>query len=167
MQVVPEPFVQLVNIHERGLIVIGGPTYAALAARVLKGTPFSIRYDREANDEVISDGRVVFGPKRSVDNRFSTVYGLITVLPSQPGRNRPERTIIFSGITGSPGAQAAVQFFTSAAALRDLQARFQKEGHGEFPAAYQVVVRSGVEREASINSVYETHRIMANAPVID
>lgn len=167
-QVAPEPFVQLGTIHERGLIVIGGPTYAALASRVLKGTPFSIRYDRELNDEVISDGKTIFAPKRGIENRFSTVYGLITVLPSQPGRNRPERTVIFSGITGSPGAQAAVQFFTSPAALRDLEARFKKDGgHTGFPAAYQVVVRSGVEREASINSVYETHRIMAVTPIID
>jgi hypothetical protein len=166
-QVVPEPMVQLMAIHERGLVVIGGPTYAGVARRVLKATPFSIHYDPGRNDEVITDGRAVFAPKRNVDNRFSTVYGLVTVLPSQPGRNRPERTLLFSGVAGSPGAQAAVQFFTSPAALRDLQARFRKEGHESFPPAYQVVVRCGVDREASINSVYETHRIMTATPVIE
>jgi hypothetical protein len=92
---------------------------------------------------------------------------LITVLPSQPGRERPERTIIFSGITGSPGAQAAVEFFTSPAALRDLQARFRREGFNRFPAAYQVVVRCGVDAEVAINSVYETHRVMTTPPVIE
>lgn len=165
-QAVPEPLVQLMAIHERGLVIIGGPTYTGVAMRMLKGTPFSIRYDQSLNDEVVTDGHTVLAPKR-VANRFSTVYGLITVLPSQPGRNRPERTLIFSGITGSPGAQAAAQFFASPAALRDLLTRFRKEGHEDFPAAYQVVVRCGVDREASINSVYERHRAMASTPVIE
>jgi hypothetical protein len=31
----------------------------------------------------------------------------------------------------------------------------------------KVVVRSGVDREASINAVYETHRIMSSVPVIE
>lgn len=165
-QVVPEPLIQLMAVHERGVVVIGGPAYTGVAMRMLSSTPFSIRYDESLKDEVIGDGRFVFAPKRAA-NRFSTVYGLITVLPSQPGRSRPERTLLFSGITGSPGAQAALQYFTSPAALRDLQARFRKEGHSNFPPAYQVVVRCGVDREASINSVYETHRIMASVPLIE
>lgn len=166
-QVVPEPLVQLMAVHERAMVVIGGPAYTRVATRMLSGTPFSIRYDPSIKDEVITDGLISFAPKRSAGNRFSTVYGLITILPSQPGRNRPERTLLFSGITGSPGAQAAVQFFTSPAALRDLLGRFRKEGQTSFPAAYQVVVRCGVDREASINSVYETHRIMPSVPVIE
>jgi hypothetical protein len=166
-QVVPEPVVQLMAVHERGMIVIGPPAYTGVAMRMLRGTPFSVHYDRSLNDEVIGDGRAAFAPKRGAGNRFSTVYGLITVLPSQPGRSRPERTLLFSGITGSPGAQAALQYFTSPNALRDLQARFRQQGHATFPAAYQVVVRCGVDREASINSVYETHRIMASTPVIE
>ena len=166
-QATPEPFVQLMAIHERGLVVIGAPAYTGLAARMLKVMPYSIRFDEGMSDEVITDGRSVFAPTRAVANRFSTVYGLITVLPSQPGRSRPERTLIFSGITGSPGAQAAVQFFTSPAAMRDLRARFRKEGYAQWPAAYQVVVRCGVDREEAINSVYETHRILATPPVIE
>jgi hypothetical protein len=136
-QVVPEPLVQLMAVHERGLVVIGGPAYTGVAMRMLRNTPFSITYDPSLNDEVVTDGHINFVPKRRVANRFSTVYGLITVLPSQPGRNRPERTVLFSGITGSPGAQAALQFFTSPSALRDLRARFRSEGHATFPAAYQ------------------------------
>jgi hypothetical protein len=165
-QTTPETIVPMMTIHERGLVVIGAPAYTGIASRVLNATPFSVRYDAALQDEVITDGHKSYAPSRDSTDRFSTVYGLITVLPSQPGRSRPERTIIFSGITGSPGAQAAIQFFTSPGALRDLQARFHKEGYKQFPAAYQVVVRCGVDKEAAINSVYETHRIMANTPVI-
>ncbi len=165
-QTTPETVIPLMTVHERGLVVIGAPAYTGIAARVLKATPFSIRYDEALRDEVITDGHTVYAPVRDSTDRFSTVYGLITVLPSQPGKNRPERTMIFSGITASPGAQAGVQFFSSAAALRDLRKRFQKEGYRDFPPAYQVVVRCGVDKEAAINSVYENHRIMASTPVI-
>ena len=89
------------------------------------------------------------------------------MLPSQPGRERPERTFLFSGIMGSPGAQAAVQFFSSATAMRELLTKFRAEGHREFPPAYQVVVRCGVDAEVAINVVYETHRVMASVPVIE
>jgi len=160
-------------IHENGLVVIGAPAFAPFIGRLLKGTPFSITYDPAHNDEVISDGppgsaHTMFIAKRDkVRNRFSSVYGLITVLPGQPGRDRPERTLIFSGITGSPGAQAAVQFFSSRTALRELRERFIKEGQATFPSAYQVVVRCGVDNEAAINAVYETHRTIAVPPVIE
>lgn len=172
-QAIPEPAVRPSAVHERGLVLIGSPTYTTFLARLLRITPLSIRYDPARNEEVISDGpagtaRNVFAAKRNTaTNRFSTVYGLITVLPSQPGRERPQRTLIFSGIMGSPGAQAAVQFFTSPVAMRDLKERFRRDGHAEFPPAYQVVVRCGVDAEAAMNSVYETHRVMSSTPIIE
>lgn len=171
--IVPEPTLRPMAIHETGLVVIGAPAFTPFVGRLLKGTPFSVTFDPVQNDEVIVEGpsaspKTVFTAKRDkASNRFSSVYGLITVLPRQPGRDRPERTLIFTGITGSPGAEAAVQFFSSPAALRDLKERFRREGHQSFPPAYQVVVRCGVDFEAAINSVYETHRVIAVPPVIE
>ncbi len=172
-QTIPEPSAQPMGIHEDGLILIGSPPNAALIARLLKSTPFSIHFDPTHNDEVISEGppssskRVFLAMRNQSTNRFSKVYGLITVLPSQPGRDKPSRTLIFSGISGSPGGQAAVQYFSLPAALRELKERFRREGYRQFPPAYQVVVRCGVDSEVAINTVYEAHIVMSHPPVIE
>jgi hypothetical protein len=173
-QTVPEGLARIATVQGNGLLAVGSPTYSPYIARVLKAMPFSIRYDPALNEEVISDGapgsavRRVYVPKRdSATTYFSNSYGLITVLPSQPGRERPERTIIFSGITGSSGAHAAATFFTSPAAIRDLQRRFAAQGHSHFPPAYQVVVRCGLDGFAALNAVYEAHQIIDRTPVIE
>lgn len=169
---VPELSVRPMAIHENGLLVIGAPAYTAYAARVLKSTPYSIWFDPERNDEILGErmaaNQHVYQARRAPQTaRYTSVYGLITVLPSQPGRPRPERTLIFSGIMGSPGAQAALEFFRSPASLRDLQKRFRQQGYSHFPPAYQVVVRCGVDAETAINAVYEDHRVMSTVPVIE
>lgn len=168
-QVVPENSVPAVAAHGSGLIVVGSPTYSRYVARLLKATPFSIRYDPARNEEVISDGaRRVYVPKRNqATTYFSNVYGLITVLPNQPGRERPERTLIFSGITGSSGAHAAAKFFTSPEAMRDLKQRLKQQGYSQFPSAYQVVVRCGLDGFAALNAVYETHQVIEPPPIIE
>jgi hypothetical protein len=173
-QTVPEGLARIGTVQGNGLLAVGSPTYSPSIARVLKATPFSIRYDPALNEEVISDGapgstaRRVYAPKRdSKTTYFSNVYGLITVLPSQPGRERPERTIIFSGITGSSGAHAAAVFFTSPAAMRDLQRRLRAQGYSRFPPAYQVVVRCGLDGFAALNAVYEAHQVIDRTPVIE
>ncbi len=169
---VPEPSVRPMAIHENGLLVIGAPGYTAYASRVLRVTPYSIWFDTQANEEVLGQrlvpGSPVYRARRDPQTaRYSTVYGLITVLPSQPGRPRPERTVIFSGIMGSPGAQAALEFFRSTAGLHEMQERFRKEGYTRFPGAYQIVVRCGVDAETAMNAVYETHKAMSRVPVIE
>jgi hypothetical protein len=173
-QVATEIVIRPMAIHSRGLVAIGSPSYTPYVARILQATPFSIQFDPALNDEVITDGppgsavRRVFAAKRdTASDRFSTVYGLITVLPAQPGRERPERTVVFSGVKGSPGAQAAALFFTSPNALHDLQRRFREQGYKQFPPAYQVVVRCGVDVETAMNTVYETHRVMTTPPVLE
>jgi len=158
------------SIHENGLIIIGAPAFMPYAERILNATPYSIWFDEESNEEVIGDkvDGIGFAAKRNPQTtRYSTVYALITVLPSQPGRQRPERTILFSGIMGSPGPQAAIDYFRSPASLKDLRERFRREGLPSFPPAYQVVVRCGVDSEMAINAVYEAHRVMSTVPVIE
>ena len=168
----PEYAVQPRGIHENGLIVIGAPNYDRFLARILQTTPYSISWDPVANDEILGfksgGGGHRYVAKRDPQlHSYTTVYGLITVLPSQPGQSRPERMLIFAGFRGSPGAQGASDYFRSAAALRDLEHRFRQEGYSTFPPAYQVVVRCGVDSETAINAVYETHIVIPNTPVIE
>lgn len=168
----PEWAVQPRAIHENGLVVIGAPSYTEYLARILKVTPYAIWFDPAVNMEVLGPRSGVNGhtyrPKRNPQtNRYSTVYGLITVLPSQPGHSRPERMLVFAGFSGSPGAQGAIDFFRSPAALRDLEHRFRREGYNGFPPAYQVVVRCGVDTETALNAVYEAHVVLSSVPVIE
>ena len=168
----PEYAVQPRGIHENGLVVIGAPAYTRFLARILQTTPYSIWWDPVANDEVLGlkpggGGHPYIAKRDPQLHRYTTVYGLITVLPSQPGQSRPERMLIFAGFRGSPGAQAAIDYFRSPAALRDLERRFRQQGYATFPPAYQVVVRCGVDSETAINAVYETHIVIPNTPVIE
>jgi hypothetical protein len=168
----PEYAVQHRGIHENGLVVIGAPAYDRFLARILQTTPYSIWWDRVANDEVLglrseSAGHRYLAKRDPQLHRYTTVYGLITVLPSQPGQSRPERMLIFAGFRGSPGAQAASDYFRSPTALRDLERRFRQQGYATFPPAYQVVVRCGVDSETAINAVYETHIVIPTNPVIE
>jgi hypothetical protein len=168
----PEYAVQPRGIHENGLVVIGAPAYDRFLARILQNTPYSIWWDPVANDEVLrlksgGGGHRYLAKRDPQLHSYTTVYGLITVLPSQPGQSRPERMLIFAGFRGSPGAQAASDYFRSPAALRDLERRFRQQGYSTFPPAYQVVVRCGVDSETAINAVYETHIIIPNTPIIE
>jgi hypothetical protein len=97
---------------------------------------------------------------------MTQVYGLLTVVPSQVGSEKKEQTVIFSGIT-SAGPQAAMDFFASAADLKDLAARFKQEGHIHVPSSYQVVVRCGVDRLLALTWAYETHRVISHPPAFD
>jgi hypothetical protein len=168
----PEYAVEPRGIHENGLVVIGAPAYTRFLARILQTTPYSIWWDPVANDEVLGmkhggSGHPYIAKRDPRLHRYSTVYGLITVLPSQPGQSRPERMLIFAGFRGSPGAQGAIDYFRSPASLRDLEHRFRQQGYSTFPPAYQVVVRCGVDSETAINAVYETHIVIPSTPVIE
>jgi len=168
----PESSVQPMAIHENALLIIGAPSYTAYMARLLKATPYSIWFDEAGNEEVL--GRRL-DPKAQLyrarrdpqTSRFLTVYGLATLLPGQPGRPRPERTMNFCGFMGSAGAQAALEFFRSPAALRDLKQRFRQQGLAGFPGAYQLVVRCGVDNDVAINAVYQDHMVLTTVPIIE
>uniref|UniRef100_Q022J4 Uncharacterized protein n=1 Tax=Solibacter usitatus (strain Ellin6076) TaxID=234267 RepID=Q022J4_SOLUE len=168
----PEYAVEPRGIHENGLVVIGAPAYTRFLARILQTTPYSIWWDPVANDEVLGmkhggSGHPYIAKRDPQLHRYTTVYGLITVLPSQPGQSRPERMLIFAGFRGSPGAQAAIDYFRSPTALRDLERRLRQQGYATFPPAYQVVVRCGVDSETAINAVYEAHIVIPNTPLIE
>ena len=172
IQVLPEASLRPLVLRGRNVLLIGSPNYSPYASRVLRGTPFSIYFDTATKEEVIADGRPadgakqVFRPKRDEFGQTTLSYGLLTVILSQTGNNKPERTVIFSGI-GSAGSQAAMEFFASGADLRDFRDRLKREGRESIPTSYQVVVRCGVDRLLALDWNYETHRLIDHPPSLD
>jgi len=81
------------------------------------------------------------------------------VLPSDdpPGGNK--KTVIFA-CANSAGCQGAAEFFSSPNSMRELRARFAKEGIHGFPRAYQVVLRCQSDNVALLSFIYEAHRVL-------
>jgi len=170
IQVLPEWGTRPLALRGRNLLLVGSPNYSPYAGRILQKMPLTVRHDAGTKEEVIAEtseaGERVFLPKRDEHNQYSQVYGLLTVLPSHGNGEGSEKTVVFSGIT-SAGPQAAMEFFASARNMRELKSRLAKEGHQGFPPCYQVVVRSGVDRNLALTWAYETHRVVAKIPSLD
>jgi hypothetical protein len=164
-QIFPESNLRAFVLRGRNVILIGSPNYSPLAARFLMNTPFSVHYDPIRREEVVSDGppdhgaKRIFRPVKDELGMLTKAYGLITVLPSQAAGEGDAQTVILSGIT-SAGPQAALEFFRSPEALHLLEAKLRQEGYRHFPAAYQVVVRCGLDHNLALNWEYETHQVM-------
>jgi hypothetical protein len=114
-----------------------------------------------ANDEfAVIDQRkqpghgVLYTPSGS-DPGPATQYGLLTVLTGTDHSGKPRRTLQLSGTGTSAALQSAVEFFCSAASMRDLRQRM-----GGFPPNYQVVVRCTASGLRLISYQYETHVIV-------
>ncbi|MCC6538679.1 MAG: hypothetical protein IT162_14080 [Bryobacterales bacterium] len=161
-QVIPEWGARPLALQGRNLLVIGSPNYSPLAARALRSMPYTVWYDPALKEEVIAedlaDGKAkrVFQPRRDVQGLYAQVYGLLTVLPS-PGRgDRHAKLAIFSGITAA-GPQAAMEYFASPTHMKALAGRLGNAG--ALPEAYQVVVRTSVDRSLALDWGYEAHRV--------
>lgn len=167
-QVLPEWGLRPLALRGRNVLLIGSPNYSPYTARILRSAPFSVRYDTARREETIADGPPedpkshTFRPKRDNFGELTQVYGLLTVLPGE-GHTK---TVLFSGIT-SAGPQSAMEFFSSPGDMQDLRVRLNKEGRSGFPPAYQVVIRSGVDRALALNWIYETHRVIENPPSLE
>lgn len=169
VQVLPEYGLRPLALRGRNVLVIGSPNYSPYAGRILAATPFSVRFDPVRKEEVIADGPPeaagtrVYRPKRNSFGELTQVYGLLTVIPSQTTGDSGEKTVVFSGIT-SAGPQAAMEFFASPVTLRELKSHMQVD---HLPAAYQVVIRCGVDRALALTWAYETFRIIDRPPSFD
>jgi hypothetical protein len=171
VQIVPEYSVHPLTLRGRDVIVIGSPNYSPIAARVLGQAPFSVRYDPVTRLEVVStldpakDGGASYSSERGKTAGLKRAYGLITVLPGPAPDDVTRRIVLFSGIS-SAGTQAAVEYFCSAANLRNLKARMH-DASGNIPASYQVVVRCNVVNNLALDWAYETHRVIEKPPSIN
>ncbi|MBY0502930.1 MAG: hypothetical protein K2X03_03405 [Bryobacteraceae bacterium] len=81
-------------------------------------------------------------------------YGLITVADDGGGR-----IFVFSGIT-SDGTSAGLDYLTSEASVNQLWARLAREGHRDWPTAFQVVVRVSSSSGYAIAARYEKHLLL-------
>jgi hypothetical protein len=161
-----------VALAKRNILVIGGPNYSPYAARVLRGTPFTIEENIEIGEEIIreqsskSSTPLTLVPNRGQSGTIAVAYGLITVFPNQTGSEEGPRAIVVSGITGA-GAPAAMELFTSQAGLRALRDRFRKDGLTRIPVSYQVVVKGSRDEAMPLNWQLVTYRVMEHPPSLE
>ncbi len=161
-QIFPEKVVTVPTLRRRNVILFGAPEYSPAVAHFLEKCPLTVKY----LDSIITRGdgqtpTALYSGRRDAQNRMTHVYGLITVLPNESSVEHPRRTVIFSGVN-SAGAQAAAEFFSSTENLIELRKHLNKEGHENFPPAYQVVVSAETDDNILLNFKYETHRLAPN-----
>lgn len=160
----PEKVITMPTLRKRNVILFGAPEYSPAITHFLEKCPLNLNYLEAIFESQSGSGPVnLYSVKRNNKNSPVLTYGLITVLPSESSSHRQHRTIIFSGVN-SAGTQAAAEFFTSPEHLADLKIRLQKDGHHEFPPAFQIVVRSETDDNILLNFSYETYRIIATLP---
>jgi hypothetical protein len=165
-EIVPERASSAFSLRDRNAVVFGRPEYSAAAEFFLSDKPMSIEYSKNAREYVV---KVACGSgtekKHYADSakeagrpRDDARYGLITVLSSgsQPGGNR---TVLFSGLA-SAGTQAAAEYFSSPAHLRQLAAKFSAEGINGFPGSYQVLLRARAIAILPVHIEYVSHCII-------
>lgn len=162
-QVLPERAARVTVMRGRNVILVGEPQNSEAAALYLDKMPITVEYDPAVQDVVVRDRRIpdhprAFVPKRGPDKRYTEVYGLITVTPTQEATG-DQRSVVISGLT-SVGEQGAAEFFSSAKALSSLLERFRSEGRSGFPSGYQVVVRCNSRDTLLISTEYETHIVL-------
>jgi len=158
----PEKVVAVPTLRRRNVVLFGAPEYSPAVTHFLEKCPLTVKYLAS----IIGRGpgqssTALYSGKRGAQNRMTHVYGLITVLPSDNSTEHPRRTVIFSGIN-SAGAQAAAEFFSSPENLIEFRKHLNREGHNNFPPAYQVVVRAETDDNILLNFKYETHRLLSN-----
>ena len=81
-------------------------------------------------------------------------HGLVTVL-----NDGAARVFVFSGIT-SDGATAGLDYLTNPDSVAQLWAQLEKEGHTEWPPAFQVILRVSSSAGYAMAAKYEKHLIL-------
>jgi hypothetical protein len=161
-QLLPEKLVAVPTLRRRNVVLFGAPEYSPAVAHFLERCPLTVKYLHSIGSRGPGQSTTpLYATKRDAQNRMTQVHGLITVLPSESSTEGQHRTIIFSGIN-SAGAQAAAEFFSSPENLIELRKHLSKEGHDQFPPAYQVVVSAATDDSILLSFKYETHRLLPN-----
>jgi len=159
-QMFPEKVVTVPTLRRRNVLLFGAPEYSPAIAHFLEKCPLTVSYLNSIISQGPNQSPVPrYTTRRDEKNRLVQVYGLITVLPSESTTNHQHRTLIFSGVN-SAGAQAAAEFFCSPENLLELRKHLKKEGHDNFPPAYQVAVSAETDDNILLNFKYETHRVI-------
>lgn len=161
-QILPERSAPAPALRGRNVILIADPQNSNEAAERLERTPVTLAFDATQNDVVVREragAHTVWAGKRGQDKRYTEVYGLITVLPTEGESAGQHHVVIFSGMT-SVGTQGAAEFFSRPESLRVLRDKLAAEGHANFPSAYQVVVRCTSNDTLLLSAEYAAHRVI-------
>lgn len=156
-QVLAERLVPLAAMRRRNVVMLAGSSDSDAVRHWLSRAPFRLQFNAATGDYAIVEqkaGGRVFSAKRGEQNTLLETYGMVTVAPSEGSEGR-HRTIVIVGAY-TAGVQGAMDFLTSAHALRDLRQRIG----GKFPAAYQVIVRTSMDKMLPLSYRYETHVVM-------
>ncbi len=161
----PERVMTLHALRGRNTVLVGNPEFSAIIAHFLNAATYTIRYDPSQRDWGIvptaadAKGQRLFSGSGSGSGTEYSVYGLITVLPSEGTEGAEARTVILSGL-GSAGTQAAAEFFTSEQSLAILDGHLKISGTAPAPRAYQVIVGSTSQSGLPLTVRYYSHHIL-------
>jgi len=161
-QLLPERATSIVALRGRNAILLGNSLTSNIAHEELLRSIWTIDFEPPLDRVAIVNQKAAGRPTPFVGQygrpgEPTWCCGLITVLPTEGAANA--RTVIISGITPT-GAEAAMEYFTSATALRDLRRRFQREGYPGFPAGYQVVVKCRSTDTFLLAFEYVAHQVL-------
>lgn len=163
-QVLPERVAPISALRNRNAMLFGAPVDSDAITRVLANTPLTVDFEPSVKEFVIRDrerGEMLV-PRKDASGEFSDVYGLLTVIGNRQSDAGPLATVVFAGVT-STGTQGAAEFFSSPRSMKELKARFVREGLTGFPPSYQVVVRCTFGNLLLLNYEYRMHRVLRDA----
>jgi hypothetical protein len=162
-QILPERAVSIAALRGRNTILFGNSQISNIANEEMLRGVWTIDFEPTLGRVAIVDQKAVGRPapflgEYGKPGEPTWCCGLVTVLPAEGSANRA-RTVIISGITPT-GTEAAMEYFSSGQALRDLRQRFSREGSAGFPAAYQVVVKCRSKDTFLLASEYAAHKVI-------
>jgi hypothetical protein len=162
-QILPETEAPIAALRGRNAALIGSGTNSHAASVLLHNLPFTIDYTPDERFGVLDQRKptgqnALFVSQPSGDPVSSVSYGLLSVITEADARGNNRRTVVFSG-SSSAGVQGAVEFFCSAAHMREMKDRFIAAGLDGFPSSYQVVVNCKTSGVRLISYEYAAHEI--------
>lgn len=156
-ELVAERLVPLPAMRKRNVVLMGGASDTETVKQILADRPFKLEFNPATGDYSIMEqkpGGRIFAAKRNSGNVLIETFGLLTILPSE-GSDGHQRMILVVGAY-TAGVQGAMDFLNSPDSLRDFKNRIG----GKIPAAYQIVVKTRIDKMLPLSSRYETHAFM-------
>ena len=162
-QILPERQAPLASFRGRNVILFGDALTSQAAAKELARAYLQVAYDDSGMRLVIRDRRKPSPPRFERKQESSSApleaYGLITVLPTENSGASDERMFVISGVSNA-GIHGAMEFLASPDRLRDLEARFARQGLKALPDTYQVVVKCTAASTLLLSYEYAAHEVI-------
>jgi hypothetical protein len=160
-QILPEAEAPLTALLGRNGVLIGTPVNSLAASVLLKSVPLTIGFTSGDEFALIDQRKpagegVLYTAQPGIEPLARPIYGLLTVLTSSDASGKEHRTLQLTGTGSSAAIQGAVEFFCSAAHMRDLKRRMG----GTFPPNYQVVIKCTTSKGRLIGYEYERHVVV-------